>query len=1181
MHPLLQNQLRRLLGIDSPNDLQEMLGSLMALTRDERMPPQAVRFLSHLGPFLERIDQSYQQFSRDLDLRARSLQLSSQELADANERLRQESASQKQAIESLRETANQLLRGDGKSELGSDANSLQKLSELVATIVEERGIAQRDLERQKFALDQHAIVSITDSAATILYANDKFCEISGYSREELIGQNHRIVKSDVHPDTLYQEMWGTIARGNVWHGEVCNRAKNGTLYWVAATIVPLLNARGKPEQYIAIRTDMTLQKAMETALLEQRRFLQSITDAMGEGVYHLNAQGHCTFLNPEARRLLGWSLEELRGKSFHDTTHYEDQRGDPLPRELCPILNTVANGEIYRSENQHFIRRDGTHFPVSVISVPLLEGERVAGSVSVFQDITERQELLHDLQRAKDEAEHANRLKSHFLANMSHEIRTPMNGVIGLTHLLMQTELTPRQRDYLVKIDNSSRNLLGIINDILDFSKIEAGKLTIEYIPFALAELLHEITPVIQSRIREKGLELIFDLSSQLPPLLMGDPLRLRQILLNLVSNAVKFTERGTVMLTVRGSPLEDGRTRVNFEVQDTGIGMSPSQVAQLFQPFIQADSSSSRRYGGTGLGLAICRQLVELMGGTIAVESEPGVGSTFHFQIPFTVSNQDTPPCLLPDEIQNVRVLVVDDSEAVRSILADTLGHFGLRVGLADGGGAALQHLAAAAQGDANPYQVVLLDWRMPDMDGVETLEQIARLPIHQPRTIMMTAYGAESMRAALGENQVAAVLEKPITPSTLFDALVHVLDLPVRARSEVPVPPPIPGYAPSLHGKQVLLVEDNSINQQVACGLLDLLGIKATVAGSGEEAISALRHHRFDVVLMDIQMPGKDGYQTTEVIRQELGLEQLPIIAMTAHAMSGDRERCLAAGMNDHVAKPIDPANLRTVLSRWLTEYPSPSEAALTTPEVVAGQPGATPPFALPSTLPGIDLAAAERNVSGNLPLLRKIWFDFANKHHDSADVLRAAVAAGQWPVVNRTAHTLKGTAATIGALRLAAAASDLERLAATASGGGGVADQDRDTLETLLDLFTVALAEVTEGLRDLGQEASPPTPALPTPSATGPDMGQRLDADVLARALELSERLDTLLGTDDPDAEPCAEALATVLVGTTLAETASTLLCHASAFDFADALTVLTTLRQSLISCQETEEPVRASP
>ncbi|MBF0110207.1 MAG: response regulator [Magnetococcales bacterium] len=1159
MHPLLKNQLRRVLGIERPEDIEGISSILGDLAQHDGLPPPIVGLLTRFGLLLDRVDQSYRQFDRDLDLRARSLELSSQELASANERLREEAALQKSAIAALRETANQLLNNEDHQDLEKDADNLDKLSTLVARIVEERSIAQRDLERQKFALDQHAIVSITDTKATILYANDKFCEISGYSREELIGQNHRLVKSEVHPTTLFQDMWQTITQGKVWHGEVCNRAKDGRHYWVAATIVPLLDPQGRPEQYIAIRTDITLQKTMEAQLLEQRRFLQSITDAMGEGVYCLDEGGHCTFMNPEAQRLLGWTLDEIRHRPFHDVTHYLDSQGNPLPRERCPIMQSVTSGTTYRSENDWFIRRDQTRFPVAIVSVPLMEKTRVTGSVSVFQDISRRMEVINLLQTAKEEAEHASLLKSNFLANMSHEIRTPMNGIIGLSHLLMQTELTPVQRDLLAKIDHSSRSLLGIINDILDFSKIEAGKLTIEHIPFDLTQLLQEITPVIQAKIREKGLELIFDLSSGLPAVLIGDPLRLRQILLNLVANAVKFTEKGTILIAMKEEIKDHETLLVGFKVQDTGIGIPPEKAAQLFQPFVQADSSSTRRYGGTGLGLAICRQLVELMGGSISVESIPGLGSTFHFRLPLKIGQQAPPVQCVPEEMNNTRILVVDDSEAVRSILGDMLRQFGLVVALADSGPSALSHLST--EGSIPAIDVLLLDWHMPDMDGVELLQRMERLGLRRPCTIMMTAHGLEPMRTALGSHRVAAILEKPITPSLLFETLLRVLELPQRDRSIRPAP--VPETSPrrsSFGNKRVLLVEDHAINQEVALGLLELMGITATVAGSGEEAVGHLRRHRYDIVLMDIQMPGMDGYQTTEMIRRDLALERLPIIAMTAHAMAGDRERCLAAGMNDHVAKPIDPGILQQVLTRWLDDdatlhpLPFPIIEPIPSLPVIPSDDS----IVFPDTIPGIERDLALSNVSGNRVLLHRILRNFADQHAQSDERLREFFSLGQWRDLNHAAHAIKGTAATIGAATLAQIAGEIESIANRPE----AIVNDKNAFDALLNRFSTILETVVGGIRAAMEDRGGRNESMPLPDHPAP-----VDPEQWRLARSLAARLAHLLTGNDPAAEEMAEQLQRLLAGTPMETTCRTVLHHAAAFDFSDAIQALEVLNHTL--------------
>ncbi|WP_373498357.1 response regulator, partial [Desulfococcus sp.] len=551
----------------------------------------------------------------------------------------------------------------------------------------------------------------------------------------------------------------------------------------------------------------------------------------------------------------------------------------------------------------------------------------ILGLIGVSRDITELKQKEEQLRLAQAAAEQANRAKGDFLANMSHEIRTPMNAVIGMTHLALQTDLSPKQADYLKKIDVSARTLLRIINDILDFSKIEAGKLDIERVPFHLEDVMKNVADLISDRTRDKGLELLIAVSRDVPRILVGDPLRLSQILTNLLGNAVKFTHMGEIVVSVDVEHQTRHIATLSFEVRDTGIGMTPDQAQGLFEPFTQADASTTRKYGGTGLGLTISKRLVGLMGGDIEIDSKVGRGSTFRFRLVFGVGAAPLEKRLrAAGPLKGMRVLVVDDSRTSRNILRDYLEAMTFEVSTADSGETALVMLERAAAGK-RPFPLALMDWKMPGMDGIETARRIKRefpAPL-APAIIMVTAYSREEMIARAAIDELDGFLLKPTNPSVLFNTIMALFG------KEIPLPAPRPEGsampregAERILGARVLLVEDNDINRQVALEMLDQMGVIVDVAVDGRAAVQALRAERFDLVLMDIQMPVMDGFEATRQIRASSNggsPETIPIVAMTAHAMSGDREKSLAAGMDDHVTKPIDPATLLSVLVKWIS--------------------------------------------------------------------------------------------------------------------------------------------------------------------------------------------------------------------------------------------------------------------
>ncbi|MBF0422896.1 MAG: PAS domain S-box protein [Magnetococcales bacterium] len=1035
MHRLVERQIKRVFGLNKV-EFAQGLEELRLWSRGGEIPEKVRAILTRLGEFINRVGQSYEQNERDLDLRNRSLMLSSEELTRTNNRLRAESVRQATVIESLRATANRLLASSGNEELGRDDSSLEQLTVLMASLVDDYlrsqshlNAANVQLERQKFALDQHAIVSITDTSGTIIYANDKFCRISGYSREELLGQNHRIVSSKRHERAFFRQMWQTIAAGEVWEGEVCNLAKGGGLYWVAATIVPWLDEKSRrPIQYIAIRTDISAQKLLEEQLRSSRKFLESLTESMGEGVYALDAEGRCTFLNREAEQLLGWSREELVQRNFHDSAHYQRVGGEPVAAEQCPILQKMREGGTFRSEDEILVHRSGRMFPTYIVSVPLKDEGRIVGSVAVFQDISERKAVEERLKSAMRSAEAASRAKSDFLANMSHEIRTPMNAIIGLSQLVLSTELSARQKDYVVKIHASSKTLLRILNDILDFSKIEAGRLELERVMFQMDEVLEAVITLVAPKAYEKKLELLCSQGPGVPARMRGDPLRLQQVLLNLLGNAIKFTTQGEVELRVEAAPCRGGEVELRFTVRDTGIGIKADQIESLFESFTQADTSTTRQYGGTGLGLAISRRLVELMGGTIAARSRPGVGSTFHFSVVMGVVPEDAVGPQPQLQLRGLWAGLVVDNVRSREILCEIMQSLTFRLCRQRQG-----HDDGLVPVWEEKPDIVVIDVPQRQRETVcnDLIRNLGSLTVpvvilcHQPEVV-------DIQEKYFGTNGIR-VLVKPVTSSQLFDAVAELFGSePVRMTCDIHENWAKSAGFRELAGKRVLLVEDNLVNQQVAVDLLELVGVVVDVAAHGADAMVMLRSHRYEAILMDVQMPVMDGYEAARRIRGELGLT-IPIIAMTANAMVGDYEKSLLSGMNDHVAKPIDPQHLFDTLRRWIV----PS-LGVETPKEGSPLPELIAEAAVVAEQVGMDISLALRRCAGNVDLLERMMRNFVADQSEVLSNIGTALDAGDGERAIRLAHTLKGLAGSLGAEGLRTAAQRLERGLAEASGG-----------------------------------------------------------------------------------------------------------------------------------------------
>jgi len=810
-----------------------------------------------------------------------------------------------------------------------------------------------------------------------------------------------------------------------------------------------------------------------TELQGQTRILRSVLDGIGDSVLVVDKRADVMLMNPAAEKLAGAGLTTGRGGNWSSRFGlYLPDRTTPCPPAELPLARALRGDPVDHVDL--CMRREG-EMPgderwLTVTSRPLRdERGAVHGAVGVFADTTLRRraedevralaagleqrvhERTGELERAQRAAEAATQAKSEFLANMSHEIRTPMNAILGMSYLALQSGLDAKQRNYVDKVHRAAESLLGIVNDILDFSKIEAGRLEIESIPFQLGDVLDQLASLVGMRADEKGLELLFGLPAGLPLALVGDPSRLGQILLNLGNNAVKFTEQGDVTLAIRETGREAGRVTLHFEVRDTGIGLTPQARDRLFQPFTQADASTSRRYGGTGLGLAICRHLVETMGGRIGVDSEDGRGSCFHFSLPFGLQPQAgaAPPRRF-DDGHPARVLVVDDHPAARELLRGMAASLGLDVDVAPDGFSALDAVARADAAD-RPFRLLLLDWRMPGMDGIECLARLMHPARgggrHAPPTVLMvTAFDRGEAEHQLQERrlQVAALLPKPVTPSALLDACASALGRPdagsrrVEHRQEL-----LHAHQAGLAGARILLVEDNAINQELARDLLSRVGIVVSVAGDGREALDRLERDAFDAVLMDCQMPVMDGYAATRALRSRPEWKDLPVIAMTANAMAGDRDKVLQAGMNDHIAKPIRVDDLFATLARWVRPAAqAPSGSGL-------------------AELPGIDVRAGLSAVMDDEALYRRLLGMFRDREADFADRFRQACEAGDTSAATRHAHDLKSVAGSLGMPALQRAAAALE---AACEHGGGEA-----TIATLVESVMRLLEPMLRALED----------------------------------------------------------------------------------------------------------------
>jgi two-component system, sensor histidine kinase and response regulator len=1234
--------------------------------------------------------------------------------------------------------------------------------------------ALRDSKTLMSAIDQHSLVSVADPAGTITYVNALFSDISGYTKDELIGNNHRIVKSSQQDDEFWSSMWACISSGYPWRGVVCNQAKDGSLYWVDTLVAPYLDDSGHIDRYISIRTDVTAAVLAQQALAAEREQLKRIITGTNAGTWALNVQTEQVEINELWASMLGYTKAELEplglntwkdhcepedlenasvlltqhlegeidrydtvmrmrhrlghwvwiqtrgtitsrtadgkpqwvsgihldiseqkkyeeklqrtntimqsildnipvglsafdgqlnliaknhlfqtsldfpdslfpkeGTSFESIIRFNAERGEYGQEEYEQTIQTIlerarhpephvfervrpngmalevrgapmpgggfvttyadislrklAEAEIARTttmlqsvldaatevgiitigtdnlislfnkgaqrmlgyaadevvgrytpelihdaaevENRasalstqagrvvtgfevlldpamlgkkiewSYIRKDGSRFPVALVVTPLTDaqGQRT-GYLGVSQDISAEKDYQNGLREAKETAEAATVAKGQFLANMSHEIRTPMNAILGMLTLLQQTTLTSRQLDYAHKAHRAATSLLGLLNDILDFSKIEAGKMALDLQPFRIDHLMRDLSVILSTNVGSKSVEVLFDIDSTLPKSLVGDALRLQQVLINLAGNAIKFTETGEVVVKIEVLSRQGVDLSLRISVRDSGIGISPENQTHIFDGFSQAEASTTRRFGGTGLGLSISKRFIELMGGTLSLESELGKGSTFHFTItlPAAATDAHANTTSRDPALRQLSVLVVEDNATAREVLGEMAKSWGWAVDTAQSGFQALELIDARAQSGQPPYQVIFMDWMMPGMDGWQTIQQVRQRPTgaDAPVIIMVTAQGREMLAHRNKDDQARlnAFLVKPVTASMLFDAVAEAKsgrsNLRTRARSPA-------DRAKRLQGLRLLVVEDNVINQQVAQELLSAEGAVVELASNGQLGVDAVGHANppFDAVLMDLQMPVMDGFAATRAIRTQLGLTELPVIAMTANAMASDREACLAAGMNDHVGKPIDLQTLVKVLlhhTRLAVSGSLPGKPAQVT--LVA----TPPPTPSAQATPPMDVKGALERLSGNTALYAKVLQSYLKDLGSQADQLEELLHNSDQVAARRLMHTLKGLSATVGAQGMASTAEAMEN----ALQGAGA----QPISPAALAEFRGEVKDTERLVKEAAQRLETPTFTQPTPKQPSNQAQLVTDLKVL-RALLLQSDMQAL--------------------------------------------------------------------
>jgi two-component system sensor histidine kinase/response regulator len=1017
------------------------------------------------------------------------------------------------------------------------------------TDITQRKTAEHELylERERLGLAAEALhLGVWDYnfAANTILCDARWYEIYGVDPTEVVTME--TFNARLHPDDVErvaQERVTTLERREKIHRmEFRIITPDGETRRILSAARMLEADERTPNRFVGIVMDVTESRMAEETLKNSYEALRQAEKLAKVGNWTLDLK--------TSRLAISDMINEMNGVGPDDPPLTPERLSKLLPPEglekmLSGLERCVADGTPYDLETEHW-RVDGTSYFARLRGRANLDASGKIVSVSgTLQDITEERRAAEVLEQARDAAEAAEHAKSDFLAMMSHEIRTPMNTVLGMTRLVLQTDLTPRQRNYLDKIHTAANTLISIINDVLDFSKIEAGKLDIEETEFTLESVLESTASVTAMKAEEKGLEIVYEVASDVPERLIGDSLRLGQILINLVSNAVKFTERGEVVVSI--DRVSQNRTNVatlQFAVRDTGIGLDPDQIAGLFRAFSQADRDTSRKYGGTGLGLAICKQLVERMGGGIWATSEPGKGSTFFFTIEARLPAAPEAHAMAPKRanLKGKRVLIVDDNPSARDILSQMVRNFGMDVEAVDSGASALANLKLASL-QCRPFELVLMDWRMPGMDGLDAAQRIkADMNLREiPAVLMVTAYGREEVLLKSEQLGLQGVLIKPVTESVMFNTIIDVLEPALREHASATFGPYSEAssrtesqqkWIEQLNCRRVLVVDDNALNREVVSDFLMLAGVDVGTASNGIEALKQLKDGDYEAVLMDVHMPVMDGLTAVREIRKEARWSKLPIVALTAQARLEDREASLAAGMNAHLTKPIDEMELYRTLLQLLpqTSASMPCEDA----EDSDADEDRTP----------LDLSAALARLGNNPERLSRLLQGFVRDFNAAPAQLMADHLGGNLEGVASLAHAVKGAASYLDAHDLCTAADELEYAARKL---------DQDTVNKQAPIFHRHLESLLRQVND-----------LILPAASGAPAATTVDIPMV---LKLIVTVEPLIASGDYAAQLLLEQIGTYLNGTTAAALAETIRIYFDELELDQATVALRRLRNDL--------------